>query len=205
MSWNVSVATSDGEYEQPPTGPQAAVLTRIVDIGTHTDNSPLYGEQTRHQVVFMWELAETMSDGKPYTIQSFYTLSLHEKANLRKMLESWRGQPISGEVDITATLGKPCLLNIGTTDSGKSKVVGVSRLPKGMTAPEPVGKLMVFRTDEPDWDVFNELSQFHQNKIESSAEWPGMKSHAQMAAERVAESDAAAMAGHDDFDDDVPF
>ena len=90
MPWDMKA--SDSDFEQPPTGPQPAVLTRIIDIGTHTDVSPQFGEQTRHQVVFTWELAELMDSGKPYIISAFYTLSTHPKANLRLMLEGWRGK-----------------------------------------------------------------------------------------------------------------
>jgi hypothetical protein len=212
MSWTKTTGEG-GTYEQPPTGPAAAVLTRIMDIGTHTDSSPMYGEQRRQQVVFMWELAEPyMSDGRPFTIQSFYTLSMHEKANLRLMLESWRGKPfgVGEEVEIDAPLGKACLINIGETAGGKAKVLSVSRLPQGMTAPTAQGPLLLFRTDQPDWGVFEQLSDFHRGKIESSEEWPRMKSHSQQNTDRAAineqqNQDAQAQAATADFDDDIPF
>jgi len=208
MSWTKRV-DEGGTYEQPPTGPVAAVLTRIMDIGTHTDTSPMYGEQRRQQVVFMWEIAEPMmTDGRPFTVQSFYTLSMHEKANLRLMLESWRGKAfdVGEEIEIDAALGKACMLNIGESATGKAKVLSVSRLPKGMPPPVAVGPTLLFRTDEPDWGVFEQLSDFHKGKIESSEEWPRMKSHGQ----QTTELDAAAATesngpGAGDFDDDIPF
>src|SRR3990167_3685661 len=50
----------------------------------------------QHQVVLAFEVAETADEG-PFagnrmTISKFYTLSLSEKANLRKDLEGWRGK-----------------------------------------------------------------------------------------------------------------
>lgn len=195
--------------ETPPfehTGPQPAVLVNIIDIGTHTDTSPTYGEVRRQQVIFIWELNESRNDGAPLTVQAFYTLSLHEKANLRKMLEAWRGKPFSmGEdVDITATLGKPCMLNIGLTEGGRGKVLSVSRLPKGMDPFEHRSPLLIFRTDEPDWSVYEQLSEWHQNKIQTSEEWSGMKSHAEMQAAGADPRDRGPDAP-EDFDDDIPF
>jgi hypothetical protein len=204
-------ADEGGTFEQPPTGPQAAVLTRIIDIGTHTDTSPQFGEQTRRQVVFMWELAELMSDGRPFTIQAFYTLSMNEKANLRKMLESWRGKAfdVGEDVQIDVAMGKSCMLNVTESATGKSKVGSVSRLPKGMSALEPKGPLLLFRIDEPDWDVFEQLSEFHRKKIESSAEWPKMQGADPATAGNYAGAQAApvGVAGvpDSDLDDDIPF
>ena len=188
----------------------------------------MYGEQRRQQVVFMWELAAPfMTDDRPFTVQSFYTLSMHEKANLRLMLESWRGKAFdSGEdIEIDAALGKACLLNIGESATGKAKVLSVSRLPQGMTAPVAYGPLLLFRTDMPDWSVFEQLSDFHKGKIETSEEYPRMKAHGAQPTDRsTADRDAAAATeshgpGHEagahtvsgargpapDFDDDIPF
>lgn len=208
MSWTIN--TNPGStYEQPPTGPQAAVLTRLIDIGTHTDVSPQYGETRRRQVIFMWELDEKMASGEPYTIQKFYTLSMHEKSTMRKDLESWRGKAFGDNetFDIGACLGKSALLNVGETQNGKSKITGLSRLPKGMNDITPRGPLLMFRIDDPDWSVFEQLSEFHRGKIESSEEYAGLKTHGQQQAEHTA---AAATENNgpgygDDFDDDIPF
>lgn len=205
MTWSMK-ADASGDYEQPPTGPQPATLTRIIDIGTHTDTSPMYGEQRRRQVVYVWELAEKQTSGEPHTIQKFYTLSMNEKANLRKDLESWRGQALGvGEsIDIDAALGKACLLNVGTSDSGKAKVNGISRLPKGMSIDAHKGPLLLFRTDNPDWGVFEQLMPFHRGKIETCEEWHSMQTHAdqQKTAAAATESNGP---GAGDFDDDIPF
>lgn len=206
MSW--TMRADDTGFEQPPTGPTAAVLTRIVDIGTHTDTGQ-YGEQRRHQVVFMWELAEKMDDGRPYTIQKFYTLSTNKKANLRKDLEAWRGKAYhpDEDIEITAGLGKTCFLNVGETETGRSKVLSIAKLPKGMAPLEPVGPLLVFRLDEPDERVFSQLSDFHQDKIMSSEEKSGRPSTpAQQTGHRpVAQAATDANLPDDDFDDDLPF
>jgi hypothetical protein len=70
-------------------------------------------------------------------VSKFYTLSLNEKANLRKDLESWRGKAFSdAEIengfDIEKLIGANCYLNIAQNDKGKSVISAINPLPKGM-------------------------------------------------------------------------
>lgn len=206
MTWTMK-ADQGGDFQQPPTGPQAAVLTRIIDIGTHTDTSPQFGVQRRHQMIMMWELAELMTDGRPFTIQKFYTLSMNEKANLRKDLEAWRGKAFEPheEVALDRPLGASCMLSITETDRGKSKVAAIMALPKGMPKLEPVGPLLVFRTDEPDWSVYEQLSEFHQRKIAESEEWTRMKGGPAAAAAAEPAPNLPTGVPESDLDDPIPF
>src|SRR5208337_1405024 len=68
-----------------------------------------------------------------------YTLSLHEKAALRKDLESWRGRTFTEEelkgFDVENVLDVPCLLNVihnGTSGTVYANVSGIMKLPKSM-------------------------------------------------------------------------
>jgi hypothetical protein len=66
-------------------------------------------------------------------------LSLNEQANLRSILEGWRGKAFSEEelagFDIAALLGKPCLVDIEhkakRNGNMKSKVKSVNASPAG--------------------------------------------------------------------------
>ncbi len=75
---------------------------------------------------------------KPYILSKEFTLSMHEKATLRKMLESWRGKAFTDEeaksFDITKLLGKPCMISVvhKAKDDGKvyaelSSIAGMQR------------------------------------------------------------------------------
>src|SRR5690606_27792591 len=56
--------------------------------------------------------------GKPFSIHKRYNWSTHEKSNMRKDLESWRGKRFDdsdfgpGGFDVKNLLGVPCTLNI---------------------------------------------------------------------------------------------
>lgn len=87
-----------------------------------------------------------MPDNKPFIVQKRYTLSLHEKAGLRKDLESWRGKSFTGDelqgFDLEVLIGICCLLNVprnvlqvNRDGDTYANVVSIMRLPKGV---EPV-------------------------------------------------------------------
>lgn len=144
------------EYEKAPTGNQQGVCAFVEDIGTH--RGEYQGKPNeKHQIVVCWELAETMVTGdyagKPFMVSNFYTLSLSQKANLRKDLESWRGKAFTAieleGFDVEKLIGVNCLLNIieEPNQAGKmrTKIASISPVIKGM---EP---LTVFNTAPPEW------------------------------------------------------
>lgn len=137
------VAKAGPSFTPAPEGVHAAVCVDVVDLGivkvTYKDKTT-----EQHKIRIVWQIDEDQKDGKPFECSQRYTLSLHEKAGLRKMLESWRGRQFTEEelqgFDVETILGKPCMLNIihnnkqGTT---YANVVGVMRLGKGMTVLTP--------------------------------------------------------------------
>src|SRR5271168_3727728 len=84
--------SDNGNFELTPAGTFLALCYRFIDRGTQI--SEFMGEKkTRREVMISWELVgEVMSDGRPFSASKTYTLSMHEKATLRKDLEAWRGK-----------------------------------------------------------------------------------------------------------------
>ena len=136
------VAKSSGSSFVPaPAGVHVGVCVDVVDLGVL---EVTYNKQTKkqHKIRIVWQIAEDMQDGKPYICQKRYTLSLHEKAALRKDLESWRGRAFTDEelkgFDVETILNVGCLLNVIHENKGGdifANVTSIMRLPKGMHAP----------------------------------------------------------------------
>lgn len=91
--------STGGNYTPTPEGQHIMVCSRIIDLGTQP-GSAMYPTPKRKIRIF-WELPEermTYTDGDgneqegPFLHSEQYTVSFHEKANLRKDLESWRGK-----------------------------------------------------------------------------------------------------------------
>lgn len=129
-----------GSFIPAPPGQHSAVCVDIVDLGML---EVTFGKETtnKHKIRIVWQIEEVMADNKPYIASKMYTLSLHQKSQLRKDLESWRGKQFSPEelegFDVENLLGVNCLLNViqeVSTKNGKtySNIASIMRLPKGM-------------------------------------------------------------------------
>jgi len=132
------VAKSGTDYKPAPAGTHSAVCVDVVDLGIL---AVTYAGETKeqHKIEIVWQIAEDRDDGKPYTIKRRYTCSLHEKASLRRDLESWRGKPFTDEecqgFDIEVLIGVPCMLGVvhNTTAKGTfANPSAIMQLPKGM-------------------------------------------------------------------------
>ena len=152
------VATSNGKtFAKAPEGVHRAVCIAVYDLGTQKGFDP--GTLAR-KVLIMWELPdELMDDGRPFAVSERYTLSLNEKANLRKKLNAWRGRPFTEAelkgFDLSQLLGKPCQLQI-THEASKAdpttvyaNITSIMPLMKGMQAPTPTNPLRQFSIDDP--------------------------------------------------------
>jgi hypothetical protein len=130
-------AGSGGDFKPAPAGLSQAVCVDVVDMGM-LKVSYAGVDKEQHKVRIVWQLEDMMADGKPFLIQKRYTLSLHEKANLRKDLESWRGRSFTPEelikFDVETIIGKNAQLNIQhVTKDGKTYANVVSIVPLGKT------------------------------------------------------------------------
>lgn len=87
----LATAGDSKAFAPAPAGLHQGVCVDVVDMGLL---EVTFGGLTKkqHKVRLVWQIDEARDDGKRFLIQKRYTLSLHEKANLRKELESWRGR-----------------------------------------------------------------------------------------------------------------
>ena len=159
------------DFDPIPAGVHVAVCYGLFDIGTQ--KKEWKGEvKFQRQVIICWELPDERidieKDGKaqnlPRAISNHYTLSLGEKANLRRDLENWRGKPftdteLSG-FSLKNILGKACQLQVvhkPKRDGGVwANISAVMALPKGVKPPEAENplKLWAIGDDEegvPPW------------------------------------------------------
>lgn len=173
--------TGGGDFTITPTGNHRGVCTMVVDLGNQRVQSQMYGEKIKHQVYVAWELPDeqitwTDKDGAertgPMRIGKTYTVSLHENANLRADLESWRGQPFTETeldgFDISKLAGVAALINVTHKASGNGKtyanVTAVTPLPKGMEKPTPANGSIVYDAD--NISAFDNLAEWLQKKIQ---------------------------------------
>lgn len=138
------VREPESNFIQAPPGVHAAVCVDEIDLGLIPNRFDPESDPVP-TVRLVWQIAEEMDGGKPYLIKKDYRASLHEKAGLRKELQSWRGREFTADelagFDLEAVVGAPCVLNIVEKTSKKGKkfanIAGVMPLPKGMSKLSP--------------------------------------------------------------------
>ena len=181
-------ATNSGvKRELIPADTYVARCYSMIHVGTNEEE--IMGETKRlNKVRLTWELPNELRefDGvqKPLVISKEYTLSMHEKATLRKDLESWRGLGFTEEeaksFDITKLLGIPCMLSVVHTKSKSgdmyAKIGSISKIMKGMQCPAQINPSFEFNyTDKFSDEVVETLPDFIKEKIKSSEEYKELK------------------------------
>ena len=205
--------TSNGaDFKPVPTGAHIGRCIAVIDMGTQRSVGQ-FGESMVHKIQIRWEVfgedenglpLTVVYDGKtmPMTVRKTYTLSLHEKAALRRDLQAWRGKAFTDEealgFDVSKLLGQYCLINVTHSESGGktyANVSGLTPVPAAMRANKPAGvhPLIMFDLDNPNMDVFNSFHEKLQEAIKASPEWQARTKPAAPAVAANVE------------DDDIPF
>ena len=132
-------AGNSSTFKPCPAGVHQAVCADVVDMGileVKWNNEV----KKQHKVRIVWQVEDVDPDNnKPYIVQKRYTASLHEKAQLRKDLESWRGRAFTEaelhQFDLEVLLGVNAFINVvHVSRDGKTyaNVTAVMPLKKGM-------------------------------------------------------------------------
>ena len=219
------VAKKGAQRELVPSGSHVARCIKVMHFG-HIPNIDFHGRQTMTDTVrITWELPHELrvfdedKGEQPMSISKDYTVSLGDKANLRKDLEGWRGRGFTQEeldgFDILNILGAPCMLSIihkqaKSSGNNYDNVVGVSPLPKGTQCPENINPLFVWDYNQNyDEGVLENLHEYFQDKIKSSEEYQAKQKVGQEFDKEPEDIQDAPMPGLDDVPpedyNDLPF
>lgn len=160
MALNYKAGSGDGDFKPCPAGNHIAVCDIIADLGVQPGGK--FGD--KHQVYIRYEIPgeriEYSKDGKKYDMPAIigrrFTASMHEKAGLRIMLESWRGKrfddPEAEGFDIETVLGVGGMANVvHNVKEGKlyANLASLAPLPKGIPKPKAENELIIYSPDHP--------------------------------------------------------
>lgn len=171
---------SGTDFVPAPEGTHVARCIWVISLGTQPSGNPAFDPSFK--VLVGWELPEEEikynGELKPMIVTKEYTLSLSEKATLRKDLESWRARQFTKEeakgFDVGKVVGVPCLLTVTHQVSGKgrryAKVSAVSAITKGMQVKPQVHRSMIYEMGDGNNEIFELLPAWIQKKISQAAE-----------------------------------
>ena len=119
---------------------------------------------------------------EPRLVSKEFTLSLNEKANLRKFLKAWRGKDFTPEelegFDISNLIGAPGVATITHHKSANGntylEIANVSKLMKGQECPPAISEPIVFGYDPFDPTLLEKLPDFITEKIMTSQEYTAL-------------------------------
>jgi len=122
-----------------PAGIHSAVCVDVQDLGLQTG---AYG--AKHKIRLVWQLdALDPEAGRRVEVARVYTLSLHERAALRKDLERWRGRAFTDQeldlgFDLEKVIGANCqvLVSHSLGENGTLYANVDSLLPAAKGAPK---------------------------------------------------------------------
>ena len=191
-------------FDPVEAGVHKAICIAVYDLGTQYNE--IFNKSAR-QVLLMWELPDQRIQIEdrdlPRAISKKYTLSLHEKANLRQDLEGWRGKAFTEKelagFDVIKLLGVNCQIQVihkKTERKTYANIKAILPLPKDQWK-EPENPLRSFSFE--DDETFPEgMQEWVIKIIEESDEYQRKGAD----YEHYDEEDGPPP---DRFDDDIPF
>lgn len=211
----MSIKVPNQERELLPPGNHLGRCYSMVHLGTIPNN---YGSETKLQnrVVIAWELPTltfTTDDERELSsvISQEFTLTMGERGNLRKMIESWRGKQLTpaeaDDFDLTKLLGAPCMINIIHKASAQGNtyatIASVTKVPTGLDCPPPMREQFEFNyEDKFSVEAVEALPEFLRNKVKTSQEYTAKMSGDTNEMVNQVETPPVDNSGGDD---DLPF
>lgn len=176
-----------GDFKPTPEGQHEMICCRVIDLGTHQTE---FKGETKHQrkILISWEVpgVRTQIEGKdlPAIHSERFTWSFHEKANLRKFLEDWRGLPFKpadfagrdgNGFRISKLVGVPCyaqvMHEVGSNGRTYANLRTIMRFPGRPDAwPKAEGELIFFDLDNFDQAIFDKLPKRIKAQIAETPE-----------------------------------
>jgi hypothetical protein len=205
----------EGSFTPVPPGMHLARCYRVVDLGTQKTE---WQGATKYLAKIMIQFEVHGEDdtgkpiitskGEPMSISKNYTLSLAEKATLRKDLAGWRGRDFTPEelkgFELKNILGHWAMLSVAKSlgNNGKeyTNIMSVNPVPVAIKkAGLPVGfnDPAIFSIADADMDLFETFSKNLKEKIQASPEW--------QAREQYTKTETSGGQGMEDIDEDIPF
>lgn len=178
------------EFKVVPAGNHVARLYSVMHLGIipgeymgepkETDTVRIGFELPNEKDVF-----KEGEEPKPYVISQEYTLSMNEKANLRKFVEGMLGVKMveaeAEDFDVTSLIGTTCMLNVvhkiaKTSGNEYALIQNAAPMPRGIEVPAAVNApyLLDFSDNWSD-EKFEKLPQFLRDKIASSINYKELK------------------------------
>lgn len=209
-------ASGGGDFKLLPEGIHAAVCDLVANIG-HQRITYKGEEKIQEKVVIRFEVpserVEYDRDGQHFnramSISTTLTNNLSDRANLRKILESWRGRAFTEAelqmFDLMAILGAPAMITVTHTEKNGKTYSNISAVTKFQSTIKVGGQTVSIDKPTAEMPLIGYHPEFQQEKFEELPEWIKTKIAQRVRDEEVAVSSGGGGETPEDFDDSIPF
>lgn len=186
MSLIAREQTGGGGFEPIKAGVFQAVCYAIYDLGTQYNKK---WDKRSHECLIIWEIPEERIEiekngqklNLPRVVSRKFTMSLDDRSNLRKILESWRGKVFTADELVGFDISK--LINVNgmlqvihsiTNDKTYANIASITPLYKGMAKLVPENPTVIYEIgrnipqDTPKW-IIDIIHQSEEMKIGDSS------------------------------------
>jgi len=214
----IEKSTGGGDFTPTEAGQHTGICNRVVDYGTHISTG-MYAGKSQRKLMIAWEIPSLRvkfeKDGKeiegPVIHIERYTWSFHENANLRAVLESWRGKQFVDEdfegpkaFDMRNLIGVPALLQIVHNAKGEkiyANLQSIMKMPgKREDWPTLENDPVFLDLRNFDQTMFEKLSDYWQSLIKTTPEWAEM-----FGSEHQQQNGYGSENPGAEMDDEIPF
>lgn len=189
-------------FKLPEIGLDAGIIVKILDLGTQTRLKNGVTE-TKHKLMFVWELPNQTHEGKPMVQSRFVNLAGGDRAELTKIAKACGLPQVEAGFNPKELLGRTCNIEVKhyTNFHGqvKSDIGTYATLMKGQVVPAQYNPLVYFDLDNFDQAIFDSLSDGIKSMIVKS---PQYQNKDKPKSEAVNENPGFGM---DELEDEIPF
>jgi len=131
VSDSVTAKAGESKFKPHNEGQFVAQCVDVIDLGEKVDEGPNFPAKLSQKCALVFRTGEKNPDTGDLTdVAQEYTVSMNEKANLRKALESWRGRPYTESeankgVPVDKLTGQWALIGVAHKTSAKGRTYAV--------------------------------------------------------------------------------
>lgn len=158
-------------------GMQYATDYKTGEVKKYDDGNDVIQHKVWINFEFPTETIEVDGENKPRWYGKEFTVSNHEKSALFSLLKAIdpKGENTNKGRNVKGMLGLPAMVTIGSTSSGKAKIVSVSGVPKGMQVDSLQNPEQFFDLDSDDVEAFEKLPDWMQKRITEGVDFDSTK------------------------------
>lgn len=135
------ILSEESQRELAPEGQHLAICVDVADLGL-VETTYNGEKKMQHKVRLVFELATAKKDGSRFVIGERFTASLHEKAALRKFLQSWRGRAFTPDelkrFDTETLIGANAIVQIVHNTKGDRTYDNIDAIMKPVRGSRPL-------------------------------------------------------------------